>query len=217
AELVAEGAIGDIRHLEASYLQSWLVQTSWGEWFSQPQWLWRLSTAHGSKGVLGDIGIHILDFATFVADLDVTEVSGQLVTFDKAPGGKIGDYVLDANDSATMQVRLSNGALGTVTATRFAAGHLNDLRLRLYGLKGGIEVLFENNVSRLNACLGDNVKTATWEPVEASQRPTVYERFVAAIRGEGVANPDFARAAKLQRILDAASESDAQGGRAIKL
>ena len=217
AELVAEGAIGEIRHLEASYLQSWLVQDAWGEWFSQPQWLWRLSTVHGSKGVLGDIGIHILDFATFVAGLDVAEVSGQLTTFDKAPGGKIGEYVLDANDSATMQVRLTNGALGTVTATRFAAGHMNDLRLRLYGLKGGIEVLFENNVSRLNVCLGDNVKTATWEQVEALPRPTVYERFIAAIRGEGVANPDFARAAKLQRVLDAAEASNADGGRAVSL
>jgi predicted dehydrogenase len=217
AEIVAGGAIGDIRHMEASYLQSWLIQDAWGEWFSQPQWLWRLSTAHGSKGVLGDIGIHILDFATFVAGLDVATVSAQLQTFDKAPGGKIGEYVLDANDSATMQVRLTNGALGTVTATRFAAGQINDLRLRLYGLKGGIEVLFENNVSRLNVCLGDNVKKMVWEPVETTQRPTVYERFIAAIRGEGAANPDFARAAKLQQVLDAAEASDAQGGKAIRL
>jgi predicted dehydrogenase len=179
--------------------------------------MWRMSTAHGSKGVLGDIGIHILDFATFVAGLDVAEVSGQLHTFDKAPGGKIGEYVLDANDSATMQVRLSNGALGTIGATRFASGHINDLRLRLYGLKGGVEVLFENNVSRLNVCLGPNVKSFTWEPVEALPRPTVYERFIAAIRGEGAANPDFARAAKLQRVLDAVADSDAQGGRAIRL
>ena len=94
------------------------------------------------KGVLGDVGIHILDFATFAAGMAATEVSCLLQTFDKAPGGRIGDYVLDANDSATMQVRLANGALGTVGATRFATGHLNDLRLRLYGLTGGIEVSF---------------------------------------------------------------------------
>ena len=42
-------------------------------------------------------------------------------TFDKAPGGRIGDYVLDANDSAIMQIVLSNGALGTVAATRSVA------------------------------------------------------------------------------------------------
>jgi predicted dehydrogenase len=67
AKMVAAGDIGTVRHFEASYLQSWLTQPAWGEWREQSQWLWRLSSAHGSKGVLGDVGIHILDFATFIA------------------------------------------------------------------------------------------------------------------------------------------------------
>ena len=67
ARMVRDGAIGPIRHFEASYLQSWLTQPAWGHWDRETQWLWRLSTAHGSKGVLGDVGIHILDFATFIA------------------------------------------------------------------------------------------------------------------------------------------------------
>ncbi len=217
AEMVAEGAIGEIRHFEASYRQSWLVQPAWGDWSTEPQWLWRLSTKHGSKGVLGDIGIHILDFATFIAGLDVTEVSARLQTFDKAPGGKIGEYVLDANDSATMQVRLSNGALGTIGATRFATGHLNDLRLAIYGLAGGLEVLMQHDVSQLSACIGDNIKTASWEPVAAQPRATIYQRFIAAIRGDGAAIPDFARGAALQRVLDAAVASDADAGRSVRL
>jgi predicted dehydrogenase len=69
ARMVAEGAIGPVRHFEASYLQSWLTQPAWGDWKTESQWLWRLSTAHGSKGVLGDVGIHILDYATFIAGL----------------------------------------------------------------------------------------------------------------------------------------------------
>ena len=31
----------------------------------QDKWLWRLSTNHGSMGTLGDIGVHIFDFASF--------------------------------------------------------------------------------------------------------------------------------------------------------
>jgi predicted dehydrogenase len=87
ARMVRAGAIGTVRHFEASYLQSWLTQPAWGDWRESAQWLWRLSTAHGSKGVLGDVGIHILDFATFIAGQDVAEVSCRLATFDKAPGG----------------------------------------------------------------------------------------------------------------------------------
>ena len=70
AQMVRDGAIGTIRHFEASYLQSWLTQPAWGHWDREPQWLWRLSTKHGSKGVLGDVGIHILDFAKTGADAD---------------------------------------------------------------------------------------------------------------------------------------------------
>jgi predicted dehydrogenase len=215
ARMVREGAIGTIRHFEASYLQSWLTQAAWGHWDRESQWLWRLSSKHGSKGVLGDVGIHILDFATFVAGQSVAEISCRLATFDKAPGGQIGEYVLDANDSATMQVVLGNGALGTVAATRFASGHLNDLRLRLYGDKGGIEVSWEKNVSRLRACLEPDLQTATWTDIEAPVLATIYERFIAAIRGEGVADPDFARGAALQRMLDRAEQSAAKGGTSL--
>ncbi|MFN6925802.1 MAG: Gfo/Idh/MocA family protein [Tabrizicola sp.] len=217
AQMVREGAIGTIRHFEASYLQSWLTQPAWGHWDRESQWLWRLSTAHGSKGVLGDVGIHILDFATFIAGMEATQVSCLLQTFDKAPGGRIGDYVLDANDSATMQLRLANGALGTVAATRFATGHLNDLRLRLYGQTGGLEVRFEKGISHLRACLGENVTTGTWTDVECPPVPTISQRFIAAIRGEGAAEPDFARGAALQRLLDRAEASAAQDGRLLQV
>ncbi|WP_374390897.1 Gfo/Idh/MocA family protein [Tabrizicola sp.] len=217
AQMVRDGAIGTIRHFEASYLQSWLTQPAWGHWDREPQWLWRLSTKHGSKGVLGDVGIHILDFATFIAGMDATQVSCLLQTFDKAPGGQIGDYVLDANDSATMQLRLANGALGTVAATRFATGHLNDLRLRLYGQTGGLEVTFEKTVSHLRACLGDDIQTGTWHDVDCPPVPTIYQRFIAAIRGESVADPDFARGAALQRLLDRAVDSADQDGKLLSV
>ena len=212
ARMVREGAIGEVRHFEASYLQSWLTQPAWGHWDKESKWLWRLSTAHGSKGVLGDVGIHLLDFATFIAGQDVAEISARLATFHKAPGDQIGEYKLDANDSATMQLTLENGALGTVTATRFATGHLNDLRLRIYGTKGGLEVLWEKNISTLRACLVQDMESATWTDIECPVLGTIYERFIAAIRGEGLADPDFARGAMLQRLLDLAEQSSAQGG-----
>ncbi len=217
AKLVRDGAIGTIRHFEASYLQSWLTQPAWGHWDRESQWLWRLSTKHGSKGVLGDVGIHILDFALFVAGIDAAEVSCRLATFAKARGDQIGEYPLDANDSCTMQLVLQNGALGTVSATRFATGHLNDLRVRLYGDKGGIEVQWEKDVSRLRLCNGDDVQSATWHDVEAPVLANIYERFVGAIRGENPPDPDFARAAMLQRILDRAEQSAGKSGLSLKV
>jgi predicted dehydrogenase len=203
--LVARGAIGPIRHFEASYLQSWLTQPAWGDWKTEPRWLWRLSTAHGSNGVLGDVGVHILDYATFVIGAMPARFTSRLATFDKAPGGRIGDYTLDANDSFVMEAELTNGALGTISATRFASGHLNDLRLRVYGDTGGLEVLFEQGKSTLRGCIGADMLTATWRKLPTPAVPTTYRRFVAAIRGVAVPDPTFARGAALQAVLDAAT------------
>ncbi|MFN0115776.1 MAG: Gfo/Idh/MocA family protein [Paracoccaceae bacterium] len=212
ARLVAEGAIGTVRHFEASYLQSWLTQAAWGDWRTMDQWLWRLSTAHGSKGVLGDVGIHILDFLTFAAGLSVTDVSCRLATFDKAPGGRIGPYVLDANDSCAMTLRLSNGAIGSLHASRFASGHVNDLRLRLFGDNGGILVTFERDESRLRICTEPGLQTGEWRDVDLGPVATNYDRFIAALRGGAPMKPDFDRGAELQQVLDRAVASDNEGG-----
>ena len=211
ANMVAEGAIGAVRHFEASYLQSWLTQPAWGEWSTEAQWLWRLSSAHGSLGVLGDIGVHILDFATLVAGAGASHVSCRLTTFDKAPGSRIGDYVLDANDSFNMHLRLENGAAGVIHASRMASGHFNDLRLRIFGTKGGLEVTYENNVSALRASIGDDIFAPLWRAIDVPKVDTNYQRFVAAIRHGGPVSPDFARGAGLQKVLDLAVLSNTQG------
>ena len=210
ARLVAAGTIGEVRHFEASYLQSWLSQPAWGHWDTEPQWLWRLSTAHGSLGVLGDIGVHILDFATLVAGAPATNVSCRLTTFDKAPGGKIGEYTLDANDSFNMHLRLANGAVGVIHASRMATGHLNDLYLRIFGTKGGLDVRYENNISSLRGSIGADMLAPTWRDLPTPAVETNYQRFIAAVRAGEQVLPDFARGAALQKVLDLAVESDKQ-------
>ncbi|WP_269446583.1 Gfo/Idh/MocA family protein [Cephaloticoccus capnophilus] len=218
AELVRSGLIGEVRFFEASYLQSWLHQPAWGEWTTTPQWLWRLSSAHGSKGALGDVGVHIVDFATYVMDLPVADVSCRFALHNKAPGNKIGEYVLDANDSATMQVSLANGALGTISQTRVASGHLNDLRLKAYGTKGALEVSTSGELGTLTACLEADLEKPKWQSIEVAPVTDNQARFIAAIRGEdGPRAPDFARGAEIQKVLDAAEESAAQRGITINL
>jgi predicted dehydrogenase len=207
-QMVLAGEIGTIRHVEASYLQSWLVSKFWGDWRTDPKWLWRLSRSHGSNGVLGDVGIHILDFASYGAALDVDHVFCRLRAFDKAPGNRIGEYDLDANDSFAMTVDFSNGAFGVVHASRWATGHLNELRLRIYGDKGGIEVVHNPEGSELKACIGDNIETAKWQAIDAGTVPTNYQRFVDAVRSGVQAEPSFHHAAELQKVLDLAMVSE---------
>jgi predicted dehydrogenase len=210
-ELVLSGAIGTARHVEASYKQSWLVSKAWGDWQTEPKWLWRLSKAHGSNGVLGDVGIHILDFAVHGSGQDLASVFCRLKTFDKAEGNRIGEYELDANDSFAMTVGLANGALGVVHASRWTTGHLNDLTLCVYGDRGGLEVKHDLKSSSLRGSLGKDVEKAKWRRIDAGTVPTNYQRFAEAVRTGRNGEPDFRHATSLQRVLDMAIVSDTRG------
>ena len=215
--LIAAGAIGTVRHFEASYLQSWLTQPLWGNWRTDPTWLWRLSSAHGSAGVLGDVGIHIVDYATFVIGSDADAVSCRLKTFAKALDDRIGDYHLDANDSFTMQLELDAGAIGVVHASRFASGHVNDLRLRVWGDEGGLEVALEGKAERLLLCGPADLQRPVWRETVFPPAETNYRRYVDAVHRSVPVEPDFARAAALQEILDLAARSNRENGLTLQL
>lgn len=208
---VDNGRLGDIRHVEASYRQSWLCSPYWGEWSSEDAWLWRLSTAHGSTGVLGDIGIHILDFVTAGAGMDITGLQCRLQTFDKAPENRIGEYVLDANDSCVLNMQMQNGALGVVHMSRFQTGYFNDLSLTLHGTEGALQVSTGQSGDKLMACLGEDRHIPQWQEVEVIEQPDTFERFIDALRQGGTASPDFAHAASLQYYLQRCLDSHDQG------
>jgi predicted dehydrogenase len=127
-----------------------------------------------------------------------------LKTFNKAPGGQIGEYTLDANDSFSMSVDFANGALGVVHASRWATGHLNELKLRIYGERGGLEVSHRPGESELRGCLGEDVESATWKTIEVPPVPTNYQRFAEAVVSGIPQDPNFRHAANLQKVLDLA-------------
>lgn len=206
-DMIRAGVIGSPHHVEASYLQSWLVSKYWGDWRNDPAWLWRLSTRHGSNGVLGDVGIHILDFVTFGADLDIEAISCRLKTFDKSLESRSEDYDLDANDSFVMTTSFSNGALGVVHASRWATGRINELKLSVYGDKGGLELRHWHQGTSLAVCTGADVDDGNWKQVEAPIVRTTYQCFADAVMKGGTQEPSFEQAAKIQRLLDIAMNS----------
>jgi predicted dehydrogenase len=207
-ELVLAGELGTIRHVEASYLQSWLTSNHWGDWRTTPAWLWRLSRAHGSMGVLGDIGIHILDCASYACASGISDISCRLKTFHKADGDRVGEYVLDANDAFAMTVEFENGALGVIHASRMATGHLDEVRMRIYGDLGALALSVRydtaalDRVSHLAACLGDDRHSQKWTAVELTPVESNYQRFVRAVGQGETLEPSFSHAAMLQRHLD---------------
>jgi len=209
AKAISRGDIGEVRHVEASYLQAWLASKAWGDWRKNPAWLWRLSSGHGSKGVLGDVGVHIVDFATFPCG-PLKEVFCRLRAFPKAPGDRIGEYKLDANDSAVLNVEFANGALGTIHTSRWIGGHGNRLALKIAGSKGTISIDSDLSTSSYKICNGRGLDKNEWREVACKPVSSNYQRFIAAIRSGKPGEADFARGAEVQKVLDACFVSEAK-------
>ncbi|MDQ8185379.1 Gfo/Idh/MocA family oxidoreductase [Pelagicoccus sp. SDUM812002] len=207
SKLARSGELGTIRHVHAHYLQGWLAQDDWGFWETSPQWLWRLSTKAGSMGVLGDIGVHILDFAGMPVG-SYRSVNCKLKTFDKGENNLMGGYELDANDSAIITAEFSNGALATIHTTRWAQPHSNSLRLNLYGDMASIEIDLDESYSTLKISRILGRKSMPWEKLDCGATPSNFQRFILAVETGVQDQPDFARGAAIQSVLDACFESD---------
>ncbi|MDD5706566.1 MAG: Gfo/Idh/MocA family oxidoreductase [Kiritimatiellae bacterium] len=213
AEAVRDGAIGELRHVESSYLQSWLGNPAWGDWRQNRALTWRLSTRHGSNGVLGDLGCHIYDLTRLLCGDDIVEIDCRLQTFDKGvKGNRLGEYVLDANDSFVSTVTFRGGALGTVHSTRWAVGQSNSLRCRAFGTAGAIEVDLDRSYTDYRICRGARaIKACAWKSVACKPTPNNYERFIACIRTGRDDPSDFANGLRIQAYLEASTLSGKRG------
>ncbi len=133
-EMVAAGELGPIRLVQVEYVQDWLSTLL--EKTGQKQAEWRTDPARsGPAGSLGDIGTHAYNLACFVTGLTCETIAADVSTF--VPGRRL-------DDNVHMLLRFAGGAKGSLWATQVAPGNENNLRLRVYGEKAGLEWHQEN-------------------------------------------------------------------------
>ena len=126
--MVVAGEIGKIRVVQVEYPQAWLATKL--EDSGQKQAAWRTDPARsGAGGCVGDIGTHAFNLACFVTGLDVESLSADVSTFVEGRA---------VDDNIHVLLRFSGGAKGMLWASQVAAGHENDLRLRVYGETGAL-------------------------------------------------------------------------------
>ncbi|MDQ2584063.1 Gfo/Idh/MocA family protein [Saccharothrix yanglingensis] len=223
--LVAEGRIGDVRHVRAVYLQDWL---------SDPEspMTWRLRREKAGSGALGDLGAHIVDAAQFVTGGLITGVSATTETFVKErPDGAGGRDEVTVDDAAVFLARFDSGALGTFEATRFALGRKNAMRLEVNGSRGSLAFDFEsmNELSvfssddgpesgfrRVLVTEADHPYVGAWWPpghllgYEHTFTHEVADLLTAISEGVDPA-PSFADGLRVQRVLAAVEDSAGHG------
>jgi predicted dehydrogenase len=127
--LVQQGELGEIRKVLVEYIQEWLMNPE--EAHGNKQAEWRTDPARsGLAGCVGDIGTHAANLVEFITGLKIASLSADLTTF--VPGRRL-------DDDANMLLRLENGARGVLTCSQVAAGEENELGIRIYGTKAGLE------------------------------------------------------------------------------
>ncbi|MGC4836811.1 Gfo/Idh/MocA family protein [Micromonospora vinacea] len=234
-QLVADGRLGVIRHVRATYLQDWIVD---------PQFplVWRLQKDRAGSGALGDIGAHIIDLTQFVTGQRISGVSAVTETFVKerplpaessglaasvdghtAPTGTV-----TVDDAAVFVARLDGGALATYEASRFATGRKNALRVEINGSLGSVvfdlerlnELEFydatrpavEQGFNRILVTEGEHPYMSAWWPpghIIGYEHSFTHEMrdFIEAVATGVDPTPSFADALQVQLVLDAVARS----------
>lgn len=128
-QLVQQGKLGDIRVVQVEYPQDWLAKPL-EQAGDNKQANWRTDPAQAGGGAIGDIGSHAWHLADYVTGQPLVELCAELSSM--VAGRQV-------DDNAQVLLRYANGARGSLWASQVAPGHLNDLRLRVYGSQGGLE------------------------------------------------------------------------------
>jgi predicted dehydrogenase len=226
-QLVEAGFLGNTIGFRGAYLQSSCVDPL-------APMKWRFRRREGG-GVLGDLGSHLLDLLDWLAG-PVAEVAATCRTLHETrPDGRGGVEHVDVEDQIVMSVRLTNGALGTLEASKIAVGSDEGLRLEIDGTRGSLRLdvtqpdfLEVFSLGEPDAPLGG---TRGWKRIATAQRyeaPAVFPSprstsgwlrghvhslysFLRSI-AEGVpAEPSLARGIEIQRIMECAGRSAASG------
>ncbi len=149
--MVRDGTLGDIQVIRTSYVQDWLTTALDQE--GQKQAAWRTDPKEaGAGGSIGDIGVHAFNLAAFISGLELESVCADLRSY--VPGRQL-------DDNANVLLRYSNGATGTLWSSQVAPGNYNRLSIGVYGTKGGIDWVGEDNDNLSYTPLGEPTRTIT--------------------------------------------------------
>jgi len=128
-QMIKQGALGKIRKVVVAYPQGWLSTRL--EATDQKQAAWRTDPKRsGIAGAMGDIGTHAQNLAEYITGLKIKEICADVSAI-------VPDRLLD--DDGNVLLRFENSARGILYASQISAGEENDLHIKVYGEKGGLE------------------------------------------------------------------------------
>lgn len=126
---VLSGKFGNIRKVYVEYPQGWLNTLLESSGNKQADWRTDPSKS-GAAGAIGDIGTHAFNMIEYVTGLKVTKLCADLNIM--VEGRKL-------DDDGSVLLKFNNGASGVLFVTQVASGEDNNIRVRVFGEKGGLD------------------------------------------------------------------------------
>jgi predicted dehydrogenase len=202
--LVEEGVVGNIVGLNVAYLKNSAY------WEGRPL-EWRFEKENAGSGVVGDLGVHLIDLAQLLAGNIVELCATKQTVVKERPtldGKGVGRVTTD--DSCSFIARFACGAEGSFHITRCAIGHQNTIRYDVYGDRGSISFAL-NDPSILMICRGEgdprNYKTETVKVPEEFYLKQEQALVNAVLGDRDPLFPTLENGAQGQKVVDAILES----------
>lgn len=220
-QMIADGALGPIYHFHMDYLHTG---------YQDPKRVmsWRLRRAESGGGALVDLGSHLIDLARYLLG-DYETVNAMTHTYIVERPTAINSTTrerVDVDDAAWLQIKMKNGAIGTLFVTRFATGAVDDMNVQIFGERGALKFSLQdaNVLSWFDATRPSReqgwtrIPTSTTYPGAVVPPPrgilgwhrthaeNIYQFLRALIENQPFA-PDATDGARVHQIIDAAYQS----------
>lgn len=206
-DILSKGKIGKIINVNVEYLKD-------SAFFNGRRLEWRFVKKYAGSGVLGDLGVHLIDMTRFlVGDFENVYAMKNIVVDKrkKLDSEEIAD--VETDDIISFIAKLGGSVIANFMVTRCAIGNKNTIKYEIYGTDGVI-VFNLNNPQEITLCFATDRENATLETLAVPKEYFVgqEETFIETALGNVQENlPDINEGAACQRIVDALLKSSETG------
>lgn len=216
-DLVAEGAVGEVRLWRACWLSDEFLD-------ADIPFDWRFERALGGTSI-ADLGAHLVDLSLWIVG-DIAEVAAQSETFTAVRS----DRAVDVDEASSALVRFASGARGTFEMARVCARRPCDFTVEVNGSRGTLRFDYSRlnelwygdagddgrlyGMRRIRAEAPGHPYAADWWPIGqgvgygtsfVNQAADLLERWPA-----GPWEPDLLQGARVQAVCEAMERAAAE-------
>ncbi len=227
-QLIAEGFLGRLYSFRGRYYRSSYIDPA------KPL-SWKLRSETSGAGALYDLGAHIIDMLySLLGEFGQVQATLETVIRERPTtlgGGEMAP--VDVDDIALLHIRLRDGTLGVVEASRLGTGFTNELTFEIFGEKGSLRfdaanagILEVYDVGAPDAPIGGRrgitrvesgnrypgAKMPDWTmaPGFLRSHSECQANFVRAVAESRPTSPSLADGLHVQAVLEAALRSSQQ-------